>query len=709
MANNFQQQADNWYNQRLNQIASMMSMQNSSPDYLAGALIGDILRTPFQEWIDNKVAPTIMGKKSTTSPEKQQQAADIMASSPLAQNTQDAITTATPDQLQNAQNNIKAGMYQAPQLDTANAIIASPNNNQEMNLATIGQNAPTAQQTAQNMANAAAQTVQTPPTQAQVNAANNNITDKAVTQVAQDGGNMNGLLGNLAVSLGSNAISAATGMPSFSSARSSNDSTEAGYNGRTIEQMLYQRIIDSKNKYDAAKAQGDEQGMKDAEAEADNTRYLAKVYQIPLIGVGSGSTLEQAQQQMDKLQNDGKTTEDDVRNDLRQGILSSKEAYGIAQQQGDQAGMERAQNTAEAIRQMAAANGIDLPEGGSDVTADDLTLLIQRDEAKRAQAAEQKEADRLNNLTPQDLIQRPEINISPNAFYQRSYQENISNGIPEYRARRKAADAAMQYESNYMRDLSRVLDSTGINPDGSLNPAGTALLNRAILAGNPEIAQFYANQFASPREQWGLNADFQKAAVQNQYNRMLQAQKAKAASVLQDQKYKQNWELNKQKAGLTLQTKSALAQLEHKLKGQDEQVKYQIRAQMAQNLGLNPNSSDVRRYILTGNMGGGSSGRSGGGGSSSGGDSTKIPSWVAGLNEGFAKAKSSLDGNDIDDYKVKVAGRLAEMTPDQQDYFNSTIYALNFLREKQAGYEDTAAQYYSAIPEYLRETLLPGY
>jgi hypothetical protein len=49
------------------------------------------------------------------------------------------------------------------------------------------------------------------------------------------------------------------------------------------------------------------------------------------------------------------------------------------------------------------------------------------------------------------------------------------------------------------------------------------------------------------------------------------------------------------------------------------------------------------------------------------------------------------------------------MDGQDSDYFDAATYALNFLREKKAGNEDTAAQYYSAIPDYLKGVLLPGY
>lgn len=680
MAGNYQQQGQDWYNQRLNTIASMMSMHNADPSYLLGALIGNNLSTPFQTWIDNKVLPTIMGKKKNNP-------TDPAPIDPQTKTTVDFYNQQTLP----TYNNIGDAANSAQLNNIANSMGAA----QDMNLLKMGQNAGQTQ----------------PPTQAEVNANNNNITDAAVTQAAQNEGNMGGAMNGLLSNSGLNqAVQFFSNPSSFSSALSQRNGSEGGegYNGRTIEQMIYQQIIDSKNKYADAQAKGDEQGMQDAMAQANNARSLAKVYQVPLVGAGSGSTLEQAQQQMNRLENDGSTTEDDVRNGFRQGIISAKQAYTEAQAKGDKEGMTRAQNTAETIRRMAEANGVDLPEGGADVTANDLALIIQRDAAKQAQAAEEKESERLRNLTPQELLQRPEVNVSPNDFYQRAYAENISNGIPEYRARRKAADTAMQYESSYMRDLSRNMETGGINEDGSLNQAGMALLNRAILANNPEMAQMYMNGFASPRDVWGSNIDFQKAAVQQQYNQILNAQKAQAASALQNQKFQQNWQSDEHKAGLQYNAKVALAKLEHQLKGQDEVTKAQARIQLAQSLGLDPNSEDTRNYILTGRIGGGSS--RGGSNGSSGSGSSKMPSWVGKFNAQYEKARASLDGDDVNELEnIFNEHKLEDFNQDAKDLMLSQIMAIKGLRQKNIGDDDGAAEIWSGIPPYYREKVLPGY
>ena len=142
--------------------------------------------------------------------------------------------------------------------------------------------------------------------------------------------------------------------------------------------------------------------------------------------------------------------------------------------------------------------------------------------------------------------------------------------------------------------------------------------------------------------------------------------------------------------------------------GVKEEQKGQIRAQMLQRLrdaGYTFTPEEERNYILTGNTGGGRKG----GSSGSDNSSDKAPAWSRPLSEGFAKAKGTLDAEDIDDFKVEVAKYAPEMDEDEQTYANSMILALEFLREHNAGHEDMAKQYLSGIPDYYREVLLPGY
>lgn len=644
MAGNYNSTGQDWYQQRLNQIASMMSMQNSDPNYLLGSLIGDALRKPFQNWLDNKVLPTITGSGNND-------------------NNKQALS-------------LKEELLNTP-ITGYDINTAAQANNQNMDLSRLGQ-----QQ-------------EQPQTQAQINENNNNLTNQAVMQEAQkDNGSLSGnnIMSDLGQNVVNNAISNVFGIPSFYQVSSLKTGGEANsYNGQSIEQMLYQQIIDAKNKYASAQQNGDMQGMQQAQQQADGARQLADLYGIKLDVAGEENTVEEVQNRLNKVQNFNEPTYDDIKMQLLNGVLQSKQDYANAQQNNNTQDMQNANMRAEAIRQLATENGISIPEAGSDVSMENLAKMIQGEQAQQETKEQHQEAERINNLTPEELLKQPNITVNPNNFYQRVYQSLSDKGIPEYRARQKASDMAMQYESNYMNELQKAMSIGGFNSDGSLNSAGVELLSRATLANNPEMAQLYANQFASPREQWGFARDIDKANLQQKFNQ---------ENI--NTKYNQDIDMLARKTAAQKDINSFNTGLQLQIRNQNEQNENIARMNAAQQLvsaGVWDQGQGLL-YVLTGKM------PSGDGGNSS---SDKAPAWSRPLAEGFSKAKGTLDAEDIDDFKNEVAKYLPEMDEEDKTYANSMILALEFLREKQAGNEDMAAQYFSGIPDYYKEVLLPGY
>lgn len=656
MAGNYNSTGQDWYQQRLNQIASMMSMQNSDPNYLLGSLIGDTLRKPFQNWLDNKVLPTITGSGNND-------------------NNKQALS-------------LKEELLNTP-ITGYDINTAAQANNQNMDLSRLGQ-----QQ-------------EQPQTQAQINENNNNLTNQAVMQEAQkDNGSLSGnnIMSDLGQNVVNNAISNVFGIPSFYQASSLKTGGEANsYNGQSIEQMLYQQIIDAKNKYASAQQNGDTQGMKQAQQQANGARQLADLYGIKLDVAGEENTVEEVQNRLNKVQNFNEPTYDDIKMQLLNGVLQSKQDYANAQQNNNTEDMQNANMRAEAVRQLADENGISIPEAGSDVSLENLTRMIQGEQAQQNAKKQQEETERINNLTPQELLNQPDITVSPNIFYQRAYQSLSDKGIPEYRARQKASDMAMQYEANYMNNLQNVMNTTGINPDGSLNSMGIALLSQATLANNPEMAQLYASQFASPKEQWGFARDIDKANLAQQFTQANIDRKYKQSVDMLAKKTAAQKDVNAFNAGLQLKVKDYLTRLEMSIRNQSEQNKANARQDAAQQLvsaGVWDQGQGLL-YVLTGKMP-----NSGSGNNSS---SDKTPAWSRPLAEGFSKAKGTLDAEDIDDFKNEVAKYLPEMDEEDSTYVNSMILALEGMRELKAGYTDMAEKYFSGIPDKYKKELIPGY
>lgn len=639
MPGNYGLNGNDWYNQRLNQIASMMSMQNTDPAYMAGALISRyFLKPQIQNFMQDKFLGNGGDDSGSNGTQFQQTngkyeavpTANGMASTGNA-TTDAAIAAFSPDN--GVRQGINAGMpYTQAELlspiqgyDYSGAMNAA---REDMDLARF------AQEKSQQNQPAPAQPPQ-PPTQADMTEATNNDVNQAVTREAQaqSGGILSPLAGLGAQSIANQAAANVFGVPSF------------------------------------------QQGS-------------------PLGNGGEPETVAGASSGIG---------DDVLRRALLSKALQAKQDYAVAQQNNDEQGMKQAHDAAEAVRQMAKEYGVEIPEAGADVTIDELANAMFTERSKQIQQEQQKEADRIASLTTQDLLRQPEINVNPNAFYQKAYQEAISKRIPEDMARQLASDVSMQYEANYMNELQKAMNTSGINQDGSLNANGIDFLARATMANNPEFAQLYANQLASPREQWGFARDIDKANMQQDFNRENMATRYNQAVDMLGRKTAAQKDVNAFNAGLQLQARDYITRLEAGIRNQSEQNKMAIRQNAAQqlvNAGVWDNGQALL-YIYTGNIGG----RNSGGNTSS----DKTPAWAKSLNEQISKAQRTLDGEDIDELKDEIAKNTSDMTQDQLDYFNSVVLALLFKRAKNAGYEDEAAGYYTSIPDYWKEKLLPGY
>ena len=610
MPGNYGLNGNDWYNQRLNQIASMMSMQNTDPSYLAGALIGDILRTPFQNWLDNKVLPTLTGggnsnNDSGGSNETQfQQVNGTYQTEPTANNpatTGNRQTDVTIASLMpNQQGNVSFANTVQPGMD--------------MDFTHLGQ----------------AQAQQSPPTQAEINEATNNATNQAVTQEAQRQGNMQGIMDNLGQGAINSAVANAFGISPFQQASSLGNGGEASYD------------------------------------EAMQNALLREIYK-------------------------------------------AKQDYAVAQQNNDTEGMQRANDAANLVRQMAREYGIDVSAGDSDVTIDSLANTMMREQERQQQEANQREAERLRNLTPQELLNNPEINISPNAFYQRAYQELNSRGIPEYRARQRAADMAMQYEANYMTAMQNEFNTQGIDPNtGAVNAAGVDTIMRMAAANNPEIAQMLASQYASPRDTWGFARDVDKAKLNEQLREQLGLYNYQNIDV---PKMRYNTDLTKElnTNNAALQLKSQLALIGARAQAQGLGTLAVLQAKrdfIAGEVQAGRISPEVGAMALMGLVGAGN------------GSSSRNNGYSMTPKEGikFAGEFTSLvndtmrriRANDPDDSAKAMADYykfVDENTPmlqaageqDTVQSMNDLKYVMNFAREDMAGNTQKAYEYYQAI------------
>lgn len=806
MANNpYSNNGQDWYNRRLENIASMMSMQNTDPMYQLGALISDYYLKPrLVNWVSSQ-----FGKKENTPGEQmpktdKQTDVTIAAYSPNQQdqtgfyNQQDDPTAGLKTEAErkdellhqpittgDAMSNIKrtamdlnrddyradAGHIQElndidysnqPTQAEANEAANNQVNQQVTNIArnnattldsmsklgaqgNVGSASGTIQamqnnQVANNMSAAQAEEERNkkqigtaipyfrggmplsfdnaPKSSDEGSGANSTTTSSTTTDNNSTDTTNNATTNNYQPNNSDAVITAINRYVDQSAGNplgvygnyqtSSSQSADGTFAGRDMKQMITQKIIDYKKAYDVASAAGDTAGMQAAADGAEQMREIARANGISLSGIHKGNTLSDAQKKLDEALNG--TSEEDAKNQLLTALYNTKQAYAVAEQQKDQAGMDKASAEANLLREIAKSNGIDVTDAGSDVSMAELNQTLQEAALKQAQEEQEADKKRLAGLTTEELLENPEPNISPDDFYQRTYSAIKKSNLPEWMARQMASDYSEQYRAKYLNNIANGFAETGVNADGTINQIGELFIAKAIQAGAPEMAQALINQYASPRDMWGFARDVDKANIKQAFTQQNLNTKYVQNQNLLKQKTDYQMQIDGNRANLDLQKQAQLKQLEHQLQGQDEITKAAARQQVVQQMkeqGYSFTPEEERNYITSGKYGGGSSGGSGGSGGSKSDD--KVPSWAGKFNALYETARGSLDAADIDKLKDLYNEHVMEMDEKTKTFMYSQCLAVNFLAEKDHGSENKALEYASGIPKYLREVLLPGY
>lgn len=274
--------------------------------------------------------------------------------------------------------------------------------------------------------------------------------------------------------------------------------------------------------------------------------------------------------------------------DLANQLIQAKKMYQKAQAANSQKGMEAAHAAALSIQDSARAAGIDLSQYGSDVTLQNAAQNLQNDYYRGLQ----------NSLYG-------DLSMTSDDYYNNIYNRLRQNGYSDKVSRNVAAKRAGQYQAQRMAKLQDALFAYGMSPRGSINQTGARLLY--MMSGeNANAANYYANMFAGPKQDYAFNRQQDTAATQQQYNQQNMATK---------QQY-------------SLQQLDVKAQINQKLKVLDGQIKiaeqnndYALKAQLQKQKYELQNWATTNGIKLKAALGVGT-GRGGGGSKkSSGGDS----------------------------------------------------------------------------------------
>lgn len=279
---------------------------------------------------------------------------------------------------------------------------------------------------------------------------------------------------------------------------------------------------------------------------------------------------------------------------LANSIVGQKQAYEAARQKGDAAGMARAAQNAQYLRQFAEGQGADMRSFGADQTLQTGLLSLQADA----------------NAGLRQLLgsYKPDTDT-----YYSTYRKALDQGLRDKVADELAREAVANQKANRMQDLQQAFLNYGTNPDGSINDVGM-FINQQIANMNPAGMAVADNGYAKPKDMYELAAQLTKMGMTDFYNAQGQERAFGYNQRGADAQQARAKDMATFNANLTMEQKTALANLELQTQGLALQQKQDIYYNWFKQAGLDDNSAALMaiQYASGGGRGNGS-GNSGAG------------------------------------------------------------------------------------------------
>ena len=347
----------------------------------------------------------------------------------------------------------------------------------------------------------------------------------------------------------------------------------------------------------------------------------------------------------------------DTERSLLSQVLEQKVVYDNAKASGDTAGMQRANDTANALRSEGLRYGIDLSRYGAD-------------NANTAQTWARLQTDYDRGVG--DIAEMP----TPNEYYYQRIQDYKAQGYRNSQAQRKAQEDTDLYNEQYKRKVGNAFTRYGVNDNGEMNRFGTEIAN-LMYANNPQSVATYDQYYVNPANVW---------------------------------KFKKNMDVMRERFGQ--QMKMGDADFNHQMSLLDENGRLDMN-KLAMQIKARADEGSAERafkqWMLLNaphTSGSGSGGNSGG--SSSGGSKEKEPSEAQQnlmLNAKDLYAKESNSLRNVGDTKAMLETIRSKVTDSaSKDYIYAMEMALDAKREGvswndhgQKGEVENFLKYYDAV------------
>jgi len=459
----------------------------------------------------------------------------------------------------------------------------------------------------------------------------------------------------------------------------------------------YVNIINSaKADYMKAQANNDTEGMLSANAQANAAREELNKLGVDSSYFGADKTQEQSQESMADLNyyklpiaQNVSPFQQQIADKVHSEIIAAKFNYDNATNENERL---LAQLQAKKARDLANQYGLDMSSYGADITAE-RSLLASLNESPKFNM---QDASSVYTANP----------VSTQEYWQDIYERVLKSGVGETAAREIATQKAAAYQSRKINDLSSQFIQYGINPDGSVGDLGMGILAQ-LRNENPDAYTQLLSAYGMPKDVFAFNQQIQRDNNNAQNQLIAMNNQGRINSELQKQQYEETANLQ----ALQAQQQATLYQIKAQIDREYQNASLVDRMDIMRNklieYGVNPQEAGL---MAAGLYSVSKKGKS----TTSNKEEQKLASDLSGLTFDLLNSARNDDAMTSEETLQNYQKELAKLAPQMEDdvynfYSNTLIYVFNFLREKKAGNENQAREYWKYIPEDVRKEYLPEY
>lgn len=459
----------------------------------------------------------------------------------------------------------------------------------------------------------------------------------------------------------------------------------------------YVNIINSaKADYMKAQANNDTEGMQSANAQANVAREELNKLGVDSSYFGADKTQEQSQKSMADLNyyklpiaQNVSPFQQQIADKVHSEIIAAKFNYDNATNENERL---LAQLQAKKARELANQYGLDMSSYGADTTAERSLLASLNENPK----FNMQDASSVYTANP----------VSTQEYWQQLYEEARAKGVGRTAVERYATQKSAAYQSRKMNDLSSQFIQYGINPDGSVGDLGMGILAQ-LRNENPDAYTQLLSAYGMPKDVFAFNQQIQRDNNNAQNQLIAMNNQGRINSELQNQQYEETANLQV----LQAQQQATLYQIKAQIDREYQNASLVDRMDIMRNklieYGVNPQEAGL---MAAGLYSVSKKGKS----TTSNKEEQKLASDLSGLTFDLLNSARNDDAMTSEETLQNYQKELAKLAPQMEDdvynfYSNTLIYVFNFLREKKAGNENQAREYWKYIPEDVRKEYLPEY